>query len=96
MNITPIRILRLLMEYSTILMQFENLYENADLEDEEAKSTRDSIILMCDRVEWMINFIEEKKDFTYEDITDDVDALYAFLVSTKVAVAAIKETMRSE
>lgn len=39
MNITPIQILRLLMEYSTILMQFENLYENADLEDEETKST---------------------------------------------------------
>lgn len=96
MNITPIQILRLLMEYSTILMQFENLYENADLEDEEAKSTRDSIILMCDRVEWMINFIEAKKNFTYEDLTDDVDALYAFLVSTKVAVTAIKETMKSE
>lgn len=96
MNITPIQILRLLMEYSTILMQFENLYENADLEDEEAKSTRDSIILMCNRVEWMVNFIEEKEDFTYEDLTDDVDALYAFLVSTKVAVAAIKETMKSE
>lgn len=96
MNITPVQILRLLMEYSTILMQFESLYQNTDLEDEEVKPMRNSIILMCERVDWMINFIEEKKGFTYEDLTDDVDALCSFLVSTKVAIAAIKGTIESK
>lgn len=87
MNITPTQILRLLMEYSTIMMQFTTLYKKSMEEDKEMES---SISLMCRRINWMIDFIEKRDGFTYEDITDDPKELQDYLTVMKTTIAATK------